>query len=289
MISLDTLNAAGRAEFVAVLGAVFEDAAWVAEHAWDVRPFPTVTALHQAMFDEVIDADEDELLDFLNGHPDLAGSAVLGEHSASEQAGLGLDTLDEDAAARFEAMNDAYRARFGFPFIICVRRHTRASIAREFERRMVAEPDAERAAALEEIFRITRLRIAGLVSGPGMPTVGGGLSTHVLDTAQGRPAGGVVVELFVLEPEGPELVVRGTTNADGRVPGGLIPDGDPLRIGRYEIRFHVGEYFARAGLPLAEPSFYDVVPVLVGLAEAEAHYHVPLLVSPWTYTTYRGS
>ena len=289
MIHLDELNASGRARFVEVLGAVFEDSPWVAEHAWEVRPFPTVTALHQAMFDEVIDAEEEEQLEFLNGHPDLAGSAVLGEHSASEQSGLGLDALDDDAAARFEAMNDAYRTRFGFPFIICVRRHTRASIAREFERRMSAEPAAERAAALEEIFRLTRLRIAGLVSGPGMPVTGGGLSTHVLDTVQGRPAEGVAVELFVLEPDGPELLVRSTTNADGRVSGGLIPDGEPLRIGQYEIRFHVGEYFARTGLPVADPPFLDVVPLRFGLAEAEMHYHVPLLVSPWTYTTYRGS
>jgi 2-oxo-4-hydroxy-4-carboxy-5-ureidoimidazoline decarboxylase len=293
-ITLDDLNDASRTRFVDALGAVFEDAEWVAERAWEVKPFPTVAALHQALFDEVLDADEALQLEFLNGHPDLAGAAAqqraMGEHSTQEQAALGLDRLDEAGFARFEAMNLDYRARFGFPFLICVRRHTRASILRQFARRLGATPQAELQAALQEVFYITRLRLAGLVRGPGAPVVTGGLSTHVLDTAHGRPGAGVLVELFEIGDDGAELVASSETNADGRVPGGLIPDGvAPLRIGTYELRFHVGPYFARAGAALADPPYFDVVPVRVSLAEAEAHYHIPLLVTPWTYTTYRGS
>ena len=289
MITLDELNSLDHTAFVTALGAVFEHSPWVAERAAASRPFATVTALHQAMFNSVKQADDATQTAFLNAHPDLAGTAVLAEHSASEQAGLGLDRLRGVAGARFDAMNAAYRARFGIPFIICVRRHTRASILHSFERRLSAAPTDERAAALTEIFRITRLRIVGLVDGPGIPRTGGGLSTHVLDHARGKPAGGVLVELFVLEPQGPELLVSALTDADGRVPGGLIADGQPLRIGQYEVRFHVGAYFARTEAVVADPPFLDVVPIRIGLAEAEAHYHVPLLVTPWTYTTYRGS
>ena len=288
-MTLDELNGMDRAGFVAALGGVFEHGPWVAEAAYERRPFATVAALHGAMFDCMLQADAMLQTAFLNGHPDLAGTAVLEPHSASEQAGLGLDRLAGAGAARFSEMNAAYRARFGIPFIICVRRHTRASILSSFERRLGAEPAVERAAALEEIGRITRLRIVGLVEGPGMPRTGGGLSTHVLDHTRGGAAVGVRVELFVLEPVGPELVTTAVTNGDGRAPGGLIADGEPLRIGRYEIRFHVGDYFARMGAAVAEPAYLDVVPVRIGLAEAEAHYHVPLLVTPWTYTTYRGS
>ena len=212
----------------------------------------------------------------------------MGVHSTSEQASLGLDRLDEAGFARFAAMNEAYRARFGFPFMICVRRHTSGSILRQFARRLAADPGSERATSLGEVFRITRLRVAGLVEGPGMPEVAGRLSTHVLDTASGRPASGVKVELLVIGDAGPERIRTAMTDPDGQA-GGLWADGGPLRIGMYELRFHVGTYFAAAGVAMPDPSFLDVVPVRIGIAEAERHYHVPLLVSPWGYTTCRGS
>ncbi len=291
-MTFDDLNAANPAVFVETLGQVFEDAPWVAEQAAEIRPFPTVAALHQALFDEVLDASEDEQIEFLNNHPDLAGLAArqrsMGTHSTAEQAALGLDRLDEARFARFAALNDAYRARFGFPFILCVRRHTRGSIMRQFERRLRADPDAERAAALQEVFHITRLRIAGLVQGPGMPQVAGGLSTHVLDLARGRPGDGIKVELFELDENRMIALKAAVTNADGRIDA-LLDDGGPLRIGGYELHFHVGDHFAASGLPLADPPYLDIVPVRIAVAEAEAHYHVPLLVTPFAYTTYRGS
>lgn len=279
-MTLDEVNGLDRAAFVAALGAVFEHAPWVAERAWAARPFACAGALHAAMFGVVEAAGHTEQVAFLNNHPELAGGAVLAPDSASEQGGLGLDRLAGPGLVRLQSMNAAYRARFGLPFIICVRRHTRASILAEFARRLQAEPADEHAAALAEVRRITGLRLAGLVE--GMPRIRGGLSTHVLDTQRGRPAAGVRVELLVHEPEGAEALVDGVTDADGRVP--LIAEGAPLRIGRYELRFHVGPYFGGA-----DPAWYDVIPVRIGIAEAEAHYHVPLLCTPWTYTTYRGS
>ena len=291
-MTLDDLNAAAPAAFIDNLGDVFEDAPWVAERAAGKRPFATVSALHEALFDEVLHTDDGRQLAFLNNHPDLAGVAArqrsMGAHSTAEQAALGLDRLDDAGFARFEAMNQGYRARFGFPFLICVRRHTSSSILRQFARRLEADQAAERAAALREIFRITRLRVAARVRGPGMPIVAGSLSTHLLDNVAGRPGVGITVELFELDETGATLLRTTETDADGRV-SALLDDGGPLRIGTYELRFHVGAYFAASGLPLADPPYLDVIPVRIGVSEAEAHYHVPLLVTPYAYTTYRGS
>ena len=117
----------------------------------------------------------------------------------------------------------------------------------------------------------------------------GRLSTHVLDTASGRPARGITVELRRMAPDGAaETVARAVTNADGRTNEPLLT-GEAMAVGRYRIVFHVGEYFARLGVPLANPPFLDRVPVELAVGDAKAHYHVPLLVTPWSYSTYRGS
>lgn len=112
------------------------------------------------------------------------------------------------------------------------------------------------------------------------------LSTHVLNHAQGIPAEGVAVEFWRLEPK-EEFVLRTTTTADGRAAEPLLPHA-AFAPGRYELRFALGAYFRGRGLA-ADPPFLDVVPVRFHLADAEKHYHVPLLCSPWSYTTYRGS
>ena len=286
-MTLDEVNALPLPGFVAALGALFEDAPWVAEAAAAARPFPTVAALHAAMLDAVHAARPAAQLAFLNGHPELGGAAArggaIGAHSTAEQSALGLERLAGERAAEIDRLNAAYRARFGFPFILCVRRHTRASILDQFARRIGHPPEQERTAALLEIARITRLRLAGLVEGPGSPVTHGWLSTHVLDTAAGQPAAGVPVSLFEIDGELAIPLASAVTNADGRTDAPLLADG-PLRIGRYELRFAVGAYFGGG-----QPAFLDVIPVRFGIAEAERHYHVPLLVSPGAYSTYRGS
>jgi 5-hydroxyisourate hydrolase len=113
----------------------------------------------------------------------------------------------------------------------------------------------------------------------------GRLSTHVLDTAHGRPAAGIRVELY---GGGGALLAERIANADGRTDGPLLA-GDDFRPGGYELRFHVAAYFRAVGVTLPDPPFLDVVPVRFALAEPDGHYHVPLLVSPWSYSTYRGS
>jgi 5-hydroxyisourate hydrolase len=111
----------------------------------------------------------------------------------------------------------------------------------------------------------------------------GRLTTHVLDTAIGCPAAGVRV---VLRRNG-AVVAEGVTNADGRMDKPLL-DGAAFQGGRYELAFHVGDYFRARGVALADPPFLDVIPLRFSIAE-DAHYHVPLLVSPYGYSTYRGS
>ena len=116
----------------------------------------------------------------------------------------------------------------------------------------------------------------------------GRLSTHVLDTANGRPARGVAIELFAVEGEGRRAIVRTLTNADGRTDAPLMA-GEAFRMGTYELVFDVGAYFSGLDVTTADPPFLDLVPIRFTLAEPDGHYHVPLLVSPWSYFTYRGS
>lgn len=114
---------------------------------------------------------------------------------------------------------------------------------------------------------------------------GGRLTTHVLDTMRGKPGAGIRIELYALEGVMAKRVADTITNADGRTDAPLLA-GDALRAGRYELLFHVGDYFRRDG---GDSPFLDVVPIRFAVADAAAHYHVPLLASPWSYTTYRGS
>jgi len=115
----------------------------------------------------------------------------------------------------------------------------------------------------------------------------GRLTTHVLDTAAGIPARAMRVELFRLDGS-PRPIATLDTNADGRAPGPLL-EGDALRTGAYELRFHAADYFRGRGTALSDPPFLDVIVIRFGIGDATQHYHVPLLVSPWSYSTYRGS
>ncbi|SEP22771.1 2-oxo-4-hydroxy-4-carboxy-5-ureidoimidazoline decarboxylase [Rhodospirillales bacterium URHD0017] len=291
-LMLDALNRMSPGDFASAVGDTFELAPWVAESAAARRPFQTVTTLHETMMGAVRAAPRERQVEFLRGHPDLAGKAArvgaITHDSKREQASVGLDSLDEQEFARFHRLNDAYKAKFGFPFIVCVRRHTRDSILAQFERRLGHDAATEFAAALQEVFFITRLRIAGKVRGEGMPAVNGRLSTHVLDTHAGRPAIGVVIELYEFTGEKVHYIQSAITNADGRTDQPLI-GGRPLPIGRYELRFAIGNHFRSRGIASGDPPFLDIVPLRFSIAEPEGHYHVPLLCTPWSYSTYRGS
>ncbi len=116
----------------------------------------------------------------------------------------------------------------------------------------------------------------------------GKLTTHVLDTAHGCPAAGVAVSLHRLAGDHMETLAQTVLNTDGRAPAPLL-EGEAFKVGRYRLEFEIAAYFRARGMKLAEPPFLDRIPVEFAIADADANYHVPLLVSPWAYSTYRGS
>ncbi|MEZ2130443.1 MULTISPECIES: hydroxyisourate hydrolase [unclassified Sinorhizobium] len=116
-----------------------------------------------------------------------------------------------------------------------------------------------------------------------------GLTTHVLDTALGKPAYGLRIDLFSIDGDTRRHIKTVETNADGRVDGGPILSGESFKAGSYELLFHAGDYLRAAGTVLPHPAFLDLVPIRFGIADTSAHYHVPLLISPYGYSTYRGS
>jgi 2-oxo-4-hydroxy-4-carboxy-5-ureidoimidazoline decarboxylase len=292
-VKLSDLNACSKADLVAHLGNIFEYSPWIAQAAADARPFAGVNALYAAMKAVVERAPEDKRLALIKAHPDLANktqrAAGLTAESNAEQNSVGLDRLSDAEFAAFERVNNAYRTKFGFPYIICVRRQTRDSILRDFERRLPNDTATEIRASVAEICRIAALRLDQLVTSEDRLPVNGRLSTHVLDTHGGKPAAGIAVELIELSELGESRVVtRAVTNSDGRTDAPLI-GARPVPIGAYELHFSVGKYFAARGVPLSDPPFLDHIPLRFSVSEPEGHLHVPLLVTPWSYATYRGS
>jgi len=116
----------------------------------------------------------------------------------------------------------------------------------------------------------------------------GFLTTHVLDTARGIPAAGLAIDLFRIEGESRAYIRSLTTNEDGRTDSQILP-ADEFTTGTYELVFHAGAYLDATGTPAEDPRFLDVIPIRFGISEVDAHYHVPLLLSPFGYSTYRGS
>jgi 2-oxo-4-hydroxy-4-carboxy-5-ureidoimidazoline decarboxylase len=290
---LEELNACTESDFVAALANIFEYSPWVAEQAFAARPFAGVNALLAAMKAAVESAPEGLRLALIKSHPDLADktrrAAGLTAESSAEQNSVGLDRLSDAEYEAFERVNNAYRAKFGFPYIVCVRRHTRDSILKDFERRLPNDVGTETRTSIEEVCRIAALRLDQLVVASDHLAVHGRLSTHVLDNNCGKPAAGIEVELVERSMLGlSRVVTRAVTNADGRTDEPLI-GGRPLPIGRYELNFSVGKYFRERQVPLSDPPFLDDIALKFAVSDPEGHLHVPLLVTPWSYATYRGS
>jgi 2-oxo-4-hydroxy-4-carboxy-5-ureidoimidazoline decarboxylase len=293
LMTIDALDNCDAASFVALMAEIFEHAPWVAQAVVADRPFGSADALHAAMMAKVAALSEAELVKLFVGHPELGGldarTGKMTTDSIREQGKLALHDLAQGQALRWDALNKQYRERFGFPFIICVSRHTRLSILRNFESRLMHTRSAELAYAMKEIGYITRLRLANRIANHGMLYIRGALSTHVLDTSKGCPAVGMRFTLSEMSEDDStnRLRVDAVTDERGRTPKPLLA-GEPLRIGRYELRFHVGEYFRRTGVIQSDWPFLDIVPVLFGIDDPEGNYHVPLTVTPWAYSTYRG-
>ena len=170
MIALEELNALSPRDFVAALGSVFEHSPWVPERVAGSRPYRSGIALHEAMCDAVMQADESQQLALIRAHPELAGrAAIRGDLTAasiSEQKGAGLAACTPLEYERLQSLNAAYRGRFDFPFVLAVKGHTPESVIATLERRVAHGTDEERSIALQEICRIARFRLADLVDEP---------------------------------------------------------------------------------------------------------------------------
>lgn len=172
-MNLQELNIMPEAEFITVLGGVFEHSPWVAEAVVGKRPFASVTDLHIAMLQAVEHAGQDKQLALIRAHPDLAGKAAragdLTNASTNEQKGAGLDRLSDSEFDHFHQLNDAYKQRFAFPFILAVRGfdgkgHDKYSILAAFETRLQHMPEQEISEALRQIARIAELRLGDMLN-----------------------------------------------------------------------------------------------------------------------------
>ena len=305
-IAVPNLLEGDKDTVLSVLSGIYEHSPWVAEAfyeskiancgadkatATDSGKIQNVRHLFDAISAIVDDASQEQKMTMLRAHPDLAAKVeklkTLTKESQEEQGRAGLDTLTEEERAKFLSLNETYRAKFGFPFILAVRNASKYTVLAAIEGRIDNSAEVEFAAALAQVHKIAWMRLLTAIETPD-PT--GFLTCHVLDTANGCPAANMRVKLHRLSPpESAGLVAEFVTNEDGRLPGGPALKGKDFQIGVYEWTFYVGDYFARKGNYISGTPFLDEVPIRFGIDDPTEHYHVPLLVSPWSFSTYRGS
>ena len=161
--SISQLNQMSQAEFTEALGEIWEETPEIAERTWHSKPFEDLDGLYQAMVAVVNSMSEAEQLSLIKAHPDLGSKTKMAEASVQEQAGIGLDRLSEVEYQRFQSLNQAYKDKFSFPFIIAVKNHTRESILQAFETRLENSQEQEKQQALIEIGKIARLRLESLL------------------------------------------------------------------------------------------------------------------------------
>ena len=163
-MTFDELNSKDRSGFVGAIGWVFEGSPWVAERAWDKRPFATLDALHDTLSSVVASAALGEQLTLLRAHPELGARAGMSDTSSREQTSAGLDALTRDEIERLRSLNSAYREKFGFPFLFAVAGRTAQDVLNAIERRLTSPRDEEHREALRQVYRIARIRLEGIIS-----------------------------------------------------------------------------------------------------------------------------
>ncbi len=157
--TLSDLNQMSQGEFVNALGSIFEETPTIAQAAWNFRPFKDLTHLHQTMLHVVETSGQEAQLALIRAHPDLGSKAKMAAASVAEQSGAGLNQLSPEEFERFQRLNQAYKDRFGFPFIVAVKTHTKATILQAFEERLQNSYGEEVQRAIAEIAQITRFRL----------------------------------------------------------------------------------------------------------------------------------
>lgn len=269
---LDRLNAAPAEEAEQVFLACCSSPRWA---AWMVagRPYADEGAVLAAADDSLAALSEDDIADALSGHARI-GERATGESGAwsrGEQAGM----ASADAAGRtaMAAGNAAYEEKFGRVYLVAAAGLSADELLDRLQSRLGNDPETERAVVRTELAKINRLRLERVL------TTKPNLTTHVLDAASGRPAAGVAVRLEDLSGQ---ALGKGTTNDDGRI--AQFVDG-PLAPGSYRLIFDTAAYHASVGTS----GFYPEVVISFTVTDSQQHHHVPLLLAPFAYSTYRGS
>lgn len=275
----DLTDSAARRELLACCNA----AAW-ADAVASGRPYASAEELLAASDRAVAALSQADLAEALAGHPRIGDRALTGP-SAREQAGV--SAADPDLADRLAAGNAEYEHRFGHIYLACATGRDAASLLAFLRQRLANDPDTEWRVVAGELVKINQIRLRALVDArpPGDASAGGSeLSTHVLDAVTGAPASGIVVRL---ERTGDGEIGRASTSADGRIAGFGV---GPVPAGTYRLVFETGPYLAAAHPRTGggEP-FYPEVTVTFAVDGQRPRYHVPLLLGPYSYTTYRGS
>eukprot|EP00536_Pseudo-nitzschia_multiseries_P013580 jgi/Psemu1/212078/e_gw1.589.12.1 len=286
---------------VEVLGGIYEpeDSPWVLE-TFVARELgggaggdiSTVTQLASALKAHVDTASDEQKLALLSAYPDLCHKVEalkeLPLYSQEEQSRSGLQSLSAAELENFGKMNKAYKDRHGFPFILAVRNASKSTVLSALEGRLNhSSPQKEFHVALEQVHKIAWMRLLTKVKSDKAK---GFLTCHVLDTANGIPAENMKIVLTRLTPEESAGVVgEFITNDDGRLEGGPALKGEDFTVGTYQWDFYAADYFVGRGNFMNGTPFLDVIPLRFGIDNPDDHYHVPLLVSPWGYSTYRGS
>ncbi|WP_440109141.1 2-oxo-4-hydroxy-4-carboxy-5-ureidoimidazoline decarboxylase [Paenibacillus sp. QZ-Y1] len=284
-------------QFVHTFGGLFEESPWVAERSCLFRPFESFEQMMNVMKNVVQLTDDKVKLQLLRNHPDLGARISMSSNSVQEQAGAGLDALSPELYNELNTINKEYTSQFGFPFILAVKGHTTQSILESMRMRNRGGREEEFQTALNEVFKIASIRLEQWLVQSGhegglTAMAGGRITTHVLDTSKGVPAAGVRIELYLLNKDGEQdskvKVAESVTNTDGRLDAPLLDSGK-LEQAVYELQFHVEGYYAQRSLEELGQALWTVVPIRFAVSDASSHYHIPLLIAPGGYSTYRGS
>lgn len=291
---LKDVNEMAERLFQETLGWVFEHSPWVMERVGEKRPFSSWEVLLLRMEEAVLlEASQEEQLTLLRAHPDLGGRLEMSQASVQEQKGAGLDQLEPAEYIRFSACNQAYTDKFQIPFIMAVRGQSKDVILAAMRRRLEGEQAEEVERALREVVKIAQFRLWDTLEKRLVQRLSGEagrITTHVLDLSLGQPAAGLRIELWQLDRleqaasgNGGTRLAEAVTGADGRLQEPLV-EGTALVTGSYRLVFHASDYFAGRS-----STVFDRIVVDFTLQDASQHYHIPLLIAPGGYSTYRGS
>ena len=295
-IKIRDLWSKGPNDATEFLSGIYEHSSWVAEALLRTESYheiTTVSDLAKAMQSIVDDASEEQKLTLLKAHPDLAQKVEkleeLTQESQEEQSSAGLQSMTDDELQTFTSLNEEYKSKFQFPFILAVRTSTKYTVLSALNGRVDNPPEVEFVTALQQVHKIGWMRILSKLESDDPQ---GYLTCHVLDTANGCPAANMRISLWKIhtnDSNDRELVANFVTNDDGRLASGPALKGTDFQVGTYEWIFYTGDYFASKGTYVSGTPFVDEIPLRFGIDNPDDHYHVPLLVSPWSYSTYRGS